>query len=61
MDDPIVYIIIAVILFSFTLFSLIILLSNWGPCVGCEVDLNGDGVVNTIDLVQLLSTWGTCF
>ncbi|TVQ56869.1 MAG: hypothetical protein EA377_01655 [Phycisphaerales bacterium] len=27
------------------------------PCIG---DLNGDGVVNVFDLLELLSAWGTC-
>jgi hypothetical protein len=30
-----------------------------GPCAGdCPEDLNGDGVVNTADLLMLLANWG---
>ena len=28
--------------------------------VSCPVDLNGDGVVNPIDLATLLGAWGPC-
>jgi len=34
-----------------------ILLSQWGPCVGCLGDLNGDGVVDGADLGILLGNW----
>ncbi len=28
-------------------------------CVDCTGDLTGDGVVNTVDLLDLLAAWGT--
>lgn len=28
---------------------------------GCAADLNGDGVVNVIDLLLMLTDWGSCF
>jgi len=31
-----------------------------GDAVGCEGDLNGDGVVNVSDLLILLGAWGSC-
>jgi hypothetical protein len=30
------------------------------PVPSCAADLNGDGVVNVSDLLQLLGAWGTC-
>ena len=33
------------------------LLRRWGPC--CP-DLDGDGIVDTQDLLLILSSWGTC-
>jgi hypothetical protein len=38
--------------------DLLIILSNWGACLGCEADLNGDGFVNGLDLALVTSTWG---
>lgn len=29
-------------------------------CTPCEADLNKDGVVNVIDLLQMLAAWGAC-
>ncbi len=34
-----------------------LLLSQWGPCVGCIADLNGDGFVDAADLGILLNAW----
>lgn len=34
-----------------------ILLSDWGPCVGCQADFNGDGEVNGGDIGILLAAW----
>jgi hypothetical protein len=31
--------------------------ASWGPCEGCEADLNGDGRVDIRDLLQLLADW----
>jgi len=30
------------------------------PCPGCTGDLNGDGTVNVLDLLDLLGAWGPC-
>jgi len=41
--------------------DLLILFSNWGPCVDCNdcaSDLNGDCIVNTSDLLALFANWG---
>jgi hypothetical protein len=35
-------------------------LSLWGPCAGCGVDLTGDGQVNGADVAIVLSNWGPC-
>jgi hypothetical protein len=37
--------------------DLLVLLSNWGPCEGCQADLDGDGSVNVNDLLMLLAQW----
>jgi len=37
--------------------DLLILLSDWGPCPGCDADLNRDGVVDFADLLILLGEW----
>ena len=34
------------------------LLSQWGPCTGCDADLDGDGVVGVTDFLLLLTNWG---
>ena len=38
--------------------DLLVLFSNWGPCLGCLADLDGDGSVTTSDLLQLFAGWG---
>jgi len=38
--------------------DLLQLLGAWGPCEGCEEDLDGSGVVDVLDLLQLLGSWG---
>jgi hypothetical protein len=37
--------------------DLLILLSDWGPCVDCPADIDGDGVVDVQDLLALLANW----
>jgi hypothetical protein len=32
----------------------------WGPCAGCDADLNDDGFVDGADIGLLLGCWGTC-
>jgi hypothetical protein len=32
--------------------------ASWGPCDGCETDLDGDGRVGAKDLLRLLAEWG---
>lgn len=35
--------------------------SNSGAgCVNCDEDLNGDGTVGVLDLLQLIGNWGAC-
>jgi hypothetical protein len=31
--------------------------ASWGPCDGCEADLNGDGVVGVRDYLSMLASW----
>jgi len=38
--------------------DLLAVLSNWGPCMGCNEDTNGDGLVNVTDLLAVLANWG---
>ncbi|MDP7008178.1 MAG: dockerin type I repeat-containing protein [Phycisphaerales bacterium] len=37
--------------------DLLMILSAWGLCSGCEEDLTGDGTVDVTDLLQFLSYW----
>ena len=39
--------------------DLLDLISQWGPCPGCEWDLNGDGVVDVTDLLAVIAGWGS--
>ncbi|TVQ52385.1 MAG: hypothetical protein EA377_10385 [Phycisphaerales bacterium] len=41
-------------------FDLLMLLSQWGRCDGCEADLMTDGMVDVFDLLILLENWGAC-
>jgi hypothetical protein len=45
-----------------SVFDLILLLSDWGPCPAppaeCPADVNGDGSVGLPDLLLLLAHWG---
>lgn len=39
------------------------LLAVWGPCgdpAGCIEDTNDDGDINVLDLLGLLTNWGSC-
>jgi hypothetical protein len=36
------------------------MLAAWGPNPGHPADLNGDGVVNVSDFLDLLAAWGPC-
>jgi hypothetical protein len=31
--------------------------ASWGPCDGCEADLNGDGRVDVRDYLSMLASW----
>jgi len=35
-------------------------LNDWGPCAGCDADLNNDSAVEFNDMLLLLSNWGVC-
>jgi hypothetical protein len=37
-----------------------VLLADWGPCPGCDADLDGDGEVSVTDFLALLAAWGPC-
>ena len=37
-----------------------LLLAEWGLCVGCASDFDGDGTVGVSDLLKLLAQWGSC-
>lgn len=44
--------------------DLLLILSNWGPCVPdacCEFDVHGSGEVDLDDLLAVIATWGDCF
>jgi len=30
----------------------------WGPRTDCPADLNGDGMVNVVDLLEVIGNWG---
>ena len=36
------------------------MLSQWGPCGGCNADLDRNGIVEGGDMAVLLSGWGAC-
>ena len=39
----------------------LMLFGQWGPCGdGCYADLNLDGTVDAIDLMNQLANWGPC-
>ena len=40
--------------------DLLVLLGMWGPCPGCDADLDGSGVVDVSDLLTLIANWGPC-
>jgi hypothetical protein len=33
------------------------LLGNWGPCAGCNADIDGDGAVGITDFLIRLAGW----
>lgn len=35
-------------------------LSAWGPCSGCDEDLDGSGQVGFSDVTIVLNSWGPC-
>lgn len=38
--------------------DLVLVLKSWGPCFPpCAADLNGDGVVDVDDLIQVILNW----
>lgn len=40
--------------------DLLALLVAWGPCPGCEEDLDCNGTVGATDLLTVLASWGPC-
>jgi hypothetical protein len=43
-----------------SVFDLLELLANWGPCLGCPYDFDDNGAVDVFDLLMLLDAWGPC-
>ena len=41
-----------------SVFDLLQLLGEWGPCIGCAADYNYDDKVDIVDLLYLLANWG---
>ena len=39
--------------------DLLVVISSWGACAGCDGDLDGDGQVGVNDLLIVLQYWGT--
>ena len=38
--------------------DILAIIGAWGPCVGgCPADLTNDGLVDVLDILQLLSYW----
>jgi len=40
--------------------DLLAILSGWGPCPGCDADVDDDASVGLSDLLQVLAAWGPC-
>ena len=40
--------------------DLLVLIGDWGPCIGCNTDLDDNGYVRVNDLLMLISNWGPC-
>ena len=38
--------------------DLLAVISDWGPCQGCQADLDADGQVGVEDLLRVLADWG---
>jgi hypothetical protein len=45
---------------SVNVHDLLLLINQWGECVGCDADFDGDGIVSVQDLISLIAAWGTC-
>ena len=37
--------------------DLLAVLAAWGPCPGCDEDVNNDGTVNVLDVLDVLAQW----
>ena len=40
--------------------DLLIILSEWGPCLSCPADIDRDGTIGFTDLLLVLAAWGDC-
>ena len=40
--------------------DLLEILAAWGPCGGCQQDLDDDGTVGFVELLTVLAAWGGC-
>lgn len=38
----------------------LLVLADWGPCIGCPADSNGDDLVGIVDFLAVLANWGPC-
>ena len=36
------------------------MINDWGPCSNCASDVNGDGVVDVSDMLEVVGAWGPC-
>jgi hypothetical protein len=36
------------------------MIDSWGVCSGCAADINGDGVVDVTDMLEVVGSWGPC-
>ena len=35
-------------------------IGDWGPCGGCNTDIDGSGTVDVSDLLTVIGDWGPC-
>jgi hypothetical protein len=40
--------------------DMLLVIAAWGPCAGCDADINEDDVVGVNDLLAVIADWGEC-
>lgn len=40
--------------------DLLAVINSWGPCSGCDADIDENGTVNVDDLLAVINAWGPC-